>query len=355
MDKISLNLNSFIIFMCVLLKYLIEYSIDMYILYFLLFIILIFQFLRILKEFSNGSVIFKSFIFLILSIISVIVYKDVNLLITFVLAISLIKCDIKKFLKIFLVSSIIMFCFTIFLYFLGVLEDNFLLRMTSNGYVIRHSLGFTHPNSIFLFFIPIVLCAYLLFNNKKIFYLLFLVLSLVLYSLSLSRTGFYCIILLFILDSFKDKINYKKFICWLPFIFFMASYYFAIKYGISKSNSVNIFFSNRLYLWNKIIQNASMFTLFGSNVLLDLYLDNFYLAMVYRCGLYFVFLYYYMLIFGIKNIKNKKILVSILIFMIYGLAESNTLIGSVNFTLAFLLGSILQNDYEFGGNIDDKK
>ena len=75
--------------------------------------------------------------------------------------------------------------------------------------------------------------------------------------------------------------------------------------------------------------------------------------MVYRCGLFSALLYYFILIKGIKNINNSKIYVSILIFMIYGLAESNTLIGSINFTLVFLLYSIIYNKFEFGGKLND--
>jgi hypothetical protein len=355
MRKISLDIKTIVIFICVLLKYLIEYKVNKYILYSTVVVILFFQFLRILKNLKGNKVIIKSVVFLVFSIISTIIYKDVNFLITFVLALTLINCDVKDFVKKFMISSSIMYIMTILLYFLGVLNDNYLIRTTSNGYIIRHSLGFTHPNSIFMFYIPIVLCAYLLENNKKKFYVIFTILSLVLYKLSLSRTGIYCIILLFILDIFKKKINYKKIISWLPLMFFAASYFIAIKYGNSKSDAINVLFSNRPYLWNRIIENANMFTVFGSNVLSDLYLDNFYLAMVYRCGLYSTLLYYFILIFGMKNINNNKVYVSVLIFMIYGLAESNTLIGSINFTLAFLLYSIIGNKFEFGGQISDRE
>lgn len=353
MRKYSVDIKTIVIFICVLLKYLIEYKVNTYILYSVVLIILFFQFLRIINTLKGRSIIGKTFAFLVLSTISVIVYKDVNLLITFILALTLINCDVKEFVKKFMISSSIMYVVTIILYFLGILNDNYLIRMTSGGYIIRHSLGFTHPNSIFMYFIPIVLCAYLLEDKKKRFYITFSILSLILYKLSLSRTGIYCIAILFILDLFKDKINYKKIISWLPLLFFGASYFLAIKYGDTKNNSINVLLSNRPYLWNRIIESANMFTIFGSNVLSKVYLDNFYLAMVYRCGLYSTLLYYLILIMGIKNINNSKVYVSILIFMIYGLAESNTLIGSINFTLAFLLYSIIHDKFEFGGIAND--
>lgn len=355
MSKSSLDIKTIVIFVCVLLKYLIEYKVNKYILYAAVFVILFFQFLRTFSSLKGNRVIIKTFIFFAFSSISVMIYKDVNLLITFLLALTLINCDIKDFIKKFMISSSVMYIVTICLYFFGILNDNYLIRITSDGYSIRHSLGFTHPNSIFMFYIPIVLCAYLLENNKKKFYIIFTILSLVLYKLSLSRTGIYCIIILFVLDILKNKLNYKKIIKWIPLVFFCVSYFLAIKYGASKNDSFNIILSNRPYLWNRIIKSANIFTIFGSNVLSDLYLDNFYLAMVYRCGLYSALLYYFILIFGIRNINNNKVYVSILVFMIYGLAESNTLIGSINFTLAFLIFSIIQNKFEFGGIIDDKE
>ncbi len=355
MRKVSLDIKTIIIFICVLLKYLIEYKINTYILYSVVLIILFFQFLRIIKSLKNKNEVAKAFFFFILSTISVIVYKDVNLLITYILALVLIGCDVKQFIKKFMISSSIMYVITIILYFLGILNDNYLIRITSTGYIVRHSLGFTHPNSIFMFYIPIVLCAYLLETNRKKFYFIFILLSLLLYNLSLSRTGIYCIVILFILDILKEKINYKKIISWLPLIFFVLSYFIATRFGVSKTDSINVLLSNRPYLWNSIIENASMFTLFGSNVLSEVYLDNFYLAMVYRCGIYSALLYYAILAFGIKNINDSKIFVSILIFMIYGLAESNTLIGSINFTLAILLYSIIHGKFEYGGTINDQK
>lgn len=355
MKKYSIDIKTIIIFSCVLLKYLIEYKIETQILYFLVLIISLLQLIRMFYVLKGTTIIIKTFVIFIFSAISVIVYKDVNLLITFILALTLINCDFKDFLKKFMVSSLIMYITTITLYFVGILPDNYLIRVTSNGEIIRHSLGFSHPNSIFMYYIPIVLCAYLLDDKKKRFYIIFSILSLILYLLSLSRSGIICIIILFVLDLFKNKINYKKIICWLPLLFFGASYFLAIKYGGTKDNVINVLLSNRPYLWNKIIESVDMFTFFGSDMLNEVYLDNFYLAMMYRCGLYLMFLYYIILIFGIKHISNNKIYVSILIFMIYGLVESNTIIGSINFTLAFLLYSIICNKFDFGGFINDTK
>ena len=199
MKKYSIDIKTIIIFSCVLLKYLIEYKIETQILYFLVLIISLLQLIRMFYVLKGTTIIIKTFVIFIFSAISVIVYKDVNLLITFILALTLINCDFKDFLKKFMVSSLIMYITTITLYFVGILPDNYLIRVTSNGEIIRHSLGFSHPNSIFMYYIPIVLCAYLLDDKKKRFYIIFSILSLILYLLSLSRSGIICIIILFVL------------------------------------------------------------------------------------------------------------------------------------------------------------
>ena len=72
MRKISLDIKTIVIFICVLLKYLIEYKVNKYILYSTVVVILFFQFLRILKNLKGNNVIIKSVVFLVFSIISTI-------------------------------------------------------------------------------------------------------------------------------------------------------------------------------------------------------------------------------------------------------------------------------------------
>ncbi len=347
MNKTTIDLKSIIIFLCVLFKYLIEYKINTYVLYAIVLIILYFILIRSLLNLTDRKKILLISIFLCVTILNVIIYKDVNLLITLILAMTLINSNFYDFLRKFMISSSVMFIITICLYYLGFLNDNYLIRMTTSGYAIRHSLGFTHPNSVFMYFLPIVLCNYILIEDKKKFYIVFLTLSFILYYISLSRTGIYCVILLFILDKMKNKINMKTIIRYLPIILFFASYLIAIKFGNARNNHINILLSDRPYLWNQIISNLKIFTPFGTNALTEVNLDNFYLSIVYRNGLFNTLIYYFILFFGMKNIRNKKVCVSIIVFMFYGIAESNTIIGSINFTLAILLYSILNREFKY--------
>ena len=71
MKKISFDIKTVIIFICVLLKYLIEYKINSYILYSAVLVILFFQLLITIKSMKGRKKIVKAFIFCILSIISV--------------------------------------------------------------------------------------------------------------------------------------------------------------------------------------------------------------------------------------------------------------------------------------------
>ena len=61
MKKVSLNIKTIIIFVCVLLKYLIEYGVNTYILYSAVIAILFFEFLTVV---SDSSFLFDFFTFL---------------------------------------------------------------------------------------------------------------------------------------------------------------------------------------------------------------------------------------------------------------------------------------------------
>ena len=252
-----------------------------------------------MSSFYHNNALFsirKIIIFAVFTCVYVIAYKDVNLVITFLFALLLLKMDFKEFLKKYSIASIVMYVATIILYLIGILKDNALIRYTENGISYRHSLGFTSPNSVFLFFLPIVLSQYILFKNKNKFFFVFGGISIVLYGLSLSRTGMYCIVLLFIIDKILRKINLefiKKIMPIFPLILFISSVLIAIYFGESKHNEFSILLSNRPYLWKQIITNCDIFTLFGSKTQLDVLLDNFYLAIVYRLGLFSVITYYY--------------------------------------------------------------
>ena len=61
----------------------------------------------------------------------------------------------KSFIKIFMVSSIVLYILNIVFNFMGILPSNNLVRYTERGVITRYDLGFGHPNEVFLFWLPL--------------------------------------------------------------------------------------------------------------------------------------------------------------------------------------------------------
>lgn len=341
MSKIKINIYYILIFFLIFFKYLINYGANNVILYSILLIVSVALFLSFVnKEGINKKEFHRIILFFVLTIIYVFVYKDVNLLISFIFALSYPKGNEKNFLKVFLISSTVLYFATILLSVLGILSNKTMIRITTNGIRNRYALGFTHPNEVFLYFLPIALSLLCIIKKKKKGLIIILITSSILYLLCQSRTGFFSLsfmYILYILDE-KQLIKLSRII---PILLLIFSFLFAYYYGNDMNNNLNSLLSGRPYFWNIIVKNSSPFTIFGINKLEDVYLDSFYLSIIYRLGIFGTFIYTYIYYKGIKKIRDKNILIACIIFAIYGFTEGNTIIGSINFTLAILINNII--------------
>ena len=182
-----------------------------YIFIYLLFLILL-TFIKIVNlSFTKREFINVISIFLIVIFSSVYV-GEVNFLVGFLVAISFFKTDLKKFLKNFLLVSCIWYIFVVSSYFLGLVQNNSLIRVLDGSMRVRNSLGFDHVNNVFLYFLPIVLTLYLLKpKNLKIYSICIFLVSLLLYWFSDCRTGFYCILLFLLFINFSKFFKSKIF------------------------------------------------------------------------------------------------------------------------------------------------
>ena len=182
-------LDIIIIFLGILFKYLLCYGINQTILYALLALICFITLINIYNLKVKKKELLKIMLFLIISIFFVILKRDVNFLISFLFSIIIIRKNDKSFIKVFFFSSLILFTLTIFLSWVGILESNNLVRYKKEIITIRYSLGFEHPNTVFLYFLPLALGGYYLYNNKVSYYILLILSSSILYNLCDSRTG----------------------------------------------------------------------------------------------------------------------------------------------------------------------
>lgn len=279
-------------------------------------------------------------LFIIISLLYIIT-KNTNLLFLVIISMIYYNGDKKELAKYFFIALTINFISVIGLNFLNVIPSHNLSR---NGQ-IRYSLGFIHPNSVFLYYFFICCSLFYISNNNKIKLITFPI-ALILYKYSLCRTGIVCYTILLLLTFIKlDKINWKKLIVTGYLFFTIFTIISTFLYSKNQFQILNAIFSDRLYNYNYYINNGLLFKPFGmlNDSLSDLYtIDNLYLIIFYNYG----FIGFIILSFGLfkslKNIATDTIFDQNTFFkivfscLIYGVCESNIILTNINFTLPIL-------------------
>lgn len=350
-DKILNKFNiaeCVIVFLSILLKYLIIHGISKKILYIYLGVLIIFTIAVLLKKKFKKKEIIKISAMMCISLYFVLFYVDVNFFISLLLAIVCVRKENKDFIKIFFITSILLYCGNIILNLAGIVPSNNMIRNVETGTIIRYDLGFGHPNAVFLFLLPIIFSGYYLFNQKKTFYIVSILISILFFNISNCRTGIGCVILMLALgwlQSFKGMFRKNNLLPNVFFIYTLISIFVAWKFGGDIKNIANNILSNRPYYWNLYIENDMMFSLFGHNMNKIWYVDNFYLYLLIELGIVGFLIYDLLYYFSIKKIKNDyKLSLILLIFLTYGLFETNVIIGSIQFAFAIQLKYLIQNE-----------
>lgn len=339
-------LEKLTIFLAIFLKYLITYGISYNFLCLYIAILGLMVFVNIYNKKLYISELKKIIIFGLITCYFLFFYFEQNFLISFLLAITILKRNDKEFIKTFFYSSIICFVFTLILNAIGILEANNIIRNVDGVITPRYTLGFRHPNEVFLFFLPIVLSGFYLVEHKKSFYILTVITSIILYKFTYSRTGFYVIIIFIILALFRKiftKKLIKKIIPALFIIFTIFSIMLAMFYGESKNNKISQLLSGRPYYWNYYIESETLITPFGDNKAEGYFLDNFYIYLLVQLGLIGYMIYFIIYYKSLKKLDyDYRYLIIATVFLIYGLLEANVIIGSIQFLFAIQLKYIIE-------------
>lgn len=268
----------------------------------------------------------------------------------------------EKILYCVFYTRIVSFILVISLELLGLVEKKEFFIWRGEGYILRYSLGFEHPNLLHnALFIIVILFIYLYYNKINIIhYILILIINTFIYSYSLSRTGYYCIVISVIITIvfklFKEKVSYNifKMIFWmcLIFTFFTMLYY----NKIPLINELDKLLTGRIMSAN-IFMNQFKIGIFGNKLSGARYmLDNSYLSILYSYGLvaFSIFVFGYLKILN-KFIKYKleKELVFIILFIIGGLTEAFLSNIIMNISLIYF-GEIIFKENNFGEKFYDK-
>lgn len=336
-----------IIFFSILLKYLIIHKVSNLVLYPYLCGLLFLAFCVVFRKKVKHSELMKIMFLFLISVYFVVYYKDVNFLISFLLAIVCLDKENKSFIKIFMVSSIVLYILNIVFNFMGILPSNNLVRYTESGVITRYDLGFGHPNEVFLFWLPILFSAYYLYGENKAFYLITTLISLILFYLSNCRTGIVCALLLLALgwiQSFTGKLKNFRFISIIFLMYSFISILIASKFGSNINDPINVALSYRPYYWNLYLDNNMLFSIFGHNYNTVWYIDNFYLYLLIDLGITGFLLYFILYFLSLKRLHlDYKLVLIIFVFLTYGLFESNVIIGSIQFVFAIQLKSLIED------------
>ncbi len=309
------------------------------------FVLVIFflSFIKILNLRFNKKMFVTALIILSISFTIFFLNTDDNLFIYGLIALAFIDIDNKKLIKVFFITSLTMYITTITLNQLGIISSNDILRDGDVLSSIRYSLGFGHVNSVFLYYLPIAYSGFYLFHEHKIYKWLVLAAAIILFILSNCRTGLVFSLVFFFLMIIKDKkiIDYlAKILKYLFPILTVASIVAVLLWGSSKNNSLNLLLSNRLSNAFFYIKNGYLFSFFGNNIANKMALDNLYINLLVTLGIFSYFLYWFLYQKGASLIKDKKLVIITLLYLLYGLSEANT---TGNFMLIIFIKEILLN------------
>lgn len=241
----------------------------------------------------------------------------------------------KKVLSVFLVSALIDFSLLVMASGLGFI-DTFSIK----GGRIVLSLGLVSANTLgSISFMFLCLIEYFLGSKRRIFSPLLLVFSFIWFNLTASRTPFAASIILIVLCAiFNDswgRLAYSKWMRFVPLVLSVVSVGLLVLYA--RGNSVALLLdkplSGRLllnYMYNYAVTGIPVLGSAPTNIYSET-VDNVYLYMLYRCGLFGLVLYniyYFNLLSRVSLESDPFLYILCLLFAVYGLTESTTLLNT---------------------------
>ena len=154
--KKNRNVIGFIVvFIAILYKYLSFYELQSEtITKAILFVAILLNIVIIIKrKFTYKQLFMILMPFLVITLIS----RSLDFVVTLLIAMLFSKDNIRDFFKMFFIATLSCYLLTIFLYFIGVLDNHAIRRITEDEIIVRNSLGFSHVNGVFKNLIPIIL------------------------------------------------------------------------------------------------------------------------------------------------------------------------------------------------------
>ena len=277
-----------------------------------------------------------------------------------IFAVRNIECDfiVSVYFKTFIVLGILIPLMAV----TGLISNTVMDTVGITGK--RYAYGFTHPNVLGAVLLVIVICwCYLHWKSIKLYHIVIInLLSYGMMQITDSSSSFICIAFISVIALLerwfdkKSKLNLWYFGIIVLLIFCPAiSYYFMVKYTPSNPLmlAIDLFTTGRLRTMNaffvkygvKILGNPIIFDTERRSLLLFA-LDNSYGYILIRFGI-IVSLFYFMGIFKVIKraiqIRDTRIIICVLTFLVYGLFENYFFKTQFNFTLLFIFANYYGN------------
>lgn len=346
--KKNRNVIGFIVvFIAILYKYLSFYELQSgTITKAILFVAILLNIVIIIKRKFTYRQLFIILLIFMLILFMTYLTKSLDFIIVLLIALMYYKKNLREFFRTFFISSLFCYLLTLFLYFIGVLENHSIRRITEEEIIVRNSLGFSHVNGVFKNLIPIILSGYFLVKKENIkkYNLFVFIISTILFIVSNSRTGYICVILYLLFTTFKDIMDIKIIRNSVKFMFIICTIItilIANFAGKSSDNPINEVLSDRPVIWNYYINQMGIIKILNFNVISQ-HMDNTYLTYLVNYGIVIFTCIFSIKYYGTKKIVDNRILLITLILSIYGIFENG--IGyNIDFTLIIQIVYLLES------------
>lgn len=224
--------------------------------------------------------------------------------------------------------------------------------------ILRHSFGFVSPNTVFMFYIPIIMGLYYLSNSMIMSFVsisVILITVIPLYYFTQARSGLIITVLLLCFwFSPRLIVNSQISRVMLPLAFpilTLVSIVIAYLPSLGRLTSAVSILTGRPLIWHQYLQDGvKWFNFSGEQVIQEndslsafgTSLDNCYLYTLVQIGIacsIFLSIVYYLLVKQLQKDFEYKLLFIALLFFLYGFSETNSIVPEINWILLLLYSS----------------
>lgn len=276
--------------------------------------------------------------------------------------------NIDKAIKVSYFVQLMMVIAVIYMFYIGMIDETVMYR----GSILRHSLGFTHPNQLGIRLFQMMICHCYIRRNKINIIDLGLILGVAWFikKVADSKTSYYALIILFVLVLVEEAIKrfdrgYTLFAKTMVAIYVVANIASIILSvvnisGIPFLRSMDKMMSTRFSQCHRTYKYYGI-SLFGKDIQVlvkrhiigwfyHFWLDNAYMAILLRYGIIVFLIFsilYLMTMMYLFQTRQYTLLAILALYAVYGIMENNFFSMSQNYFLLLMASPIYYRKAEY--------